>query len=189
MYDKTQEKIIDATMELVIQKGYLLTTTKEIAENAGVNESTIFRRFKNKKEIILSAMQLAKWNPSLKETDFQSTGDIRKDLISFSQEYMRKVTPQMVKISIGLRAPELVKETSKGILQVPMTFKKVLVNYFDEYLPNKSISSENLAMQFLSMNFGFVFLKASFGKQLSAIEATDYITNSVNVFMSGINNM
>ncbi|MDD3417610.1 MAG: TetR/AcrR family transcriptional regulator [Lachnospiraceae bacterium] len=189
MYDETQEKIIEATMNLVMEKGYSLTTTKAIAKMAGVNECTVFRRFKNKKDIILAAMQLPKWNPSLKETDFSRMGDIRSDLISFSQQYMKKVTPQMVKLSIGLRTPELAKETSEGILKVPMTFKNVLVECFDEYLNERSIDSESLAMQFLSMNFGFVFLKASFGEKLSAIEEKEYIINSVDVFLHGIINM
>ena len=37
MYDETQKKIIDATMKLVMEKGYTLATTKDIAKAAGVN--------------------------------------------------------------------------------------------------------------------------------------------------------
>ena len=54
MLDKTQIRIIDATMRLIIEKGYSKTTTKNIAAIAGVNESTIFRRFREKKEIVLA---------------------------------------------------------------------------------------------------------------------------------------
>lgn len=42
MYDETQLKIMDATMTLIIDKGYSGATTKEIAKLAGVNECTIF---------------------------------------------------------------------------------------------------------------------------------------------------
>ncbi len=35
MLDDTQEKIIKATMELVMEKGYSNTTTKDIARSAG----------------------------------------------------------------------------------------------------------------------------------------------------------
>ena len=37
MYDETQLKIIDATMTLIIEKGYSGATTKNIAKLAGVN--------------------------------------------------------------------------------------------------------------------------------------------------------
>ena len=76
MYDETQLKIIDATMSLIIDKGYSGATTKTIAKDAGVNESTIFRRFNGKKEIVLAAMELPKWNPDLKESDFVYEGSI-----------------------------------------------------------------------------------------------------------------
>lgn len=76
MYDETQLKIINATMSLIIDKGYSGATTKTIAKDAGVNESTIFRRFNGKKEIVLAAMELPKWNPDLKESDFVYEGSI-----------------------------------------------------------------------------------------------------------------
>ena len=41
--DETSQKIIDAAMTLVRDKGYVATTTKEIARVAGVNECTLFR--------------------------------------------------------------------------------------------------------------------------------------------------
>ena len=52
MYDETQKKILDSTMTLIMEKGYTSTTTKDIAKRAGINECTIFRKFKGKKEII-----------------------------------------------------------------------------------------------------------------------------------------
>lgn len=70
MFDETQEKIIQATMNLIMEKGYGGTTTKDIAKQAGINECTIFRKFKGKKDIVLSAMTLPEWNPQLKEEDF-----------------------------------------------------------------------------------------------------------------------
>lgn len=47
--DCTKLKIINSAMELIKEKGYSLTTTKEIALKAGINECTIFRKFKSKK--------------------------------------------------------------------------------------------------------------------------------------------
>lgn len=189
MYDETQNKIITATMKLVMERGYSSTTTKDIALMAGVNECTIFRKFKGKKEIVLSAMKLPEWNPSLSDKLFVSCGELEKDLISFSEIYMRKVTPQMVKVSIGLRTPELFPDTADGILKVPRIFKKVLENYFDMMRTKGEIwrnDYENMAMTFLSLNFGFVFLEASFGEKITKLKKEDYIKNSVQMFIKGI---
>lgn len=189
MYDETQNKIITATMKLVMERGYSSTTTKDIALMAGVNECTIFRKFKGKKEIVLSAMKLPEWNPSLSDKLFVSCGELEKDLISFSEIYMRKVTPQMVKVSIGLRTPELFPDTADGILKVPRIFKKVLENYFEMMRIKGEIwrnDYENMAMTFLSLNFGFVFLEASFGEKITKLKKEDYIKNSVQMFIKGI---
>lgn len=129
MYDETQLKIIDATMTLILEKGYSGATTKNIAKLAGVNESTIFRRFDGKKEIVIAAMELSKWNPGLSESDFSYEGNLEKDLISFSRTYMNKVTPQMVKVSIGFRSAELEEAALPGIMKTPAVFKKVLANF------------------------------------------------------------
>ena len=79
MFDETQMKILNSTMMLIMEKGYTATTTKDIAKKAGINECTIFRKFKGKKEIIVAAMSLPEWNPCLKESDFKYTGELVED--------------------------------------------------------------------------------------------------------------
>lgn len=189
MYDETQLKIMDAAMTLIIDKGYSGATTRDIAKLAGVNESTIFRRFDGKKEIVLAAMELPKWNPGLSESDFIYHGEPEEDLTSFSSVYMSKVTPQMVKVSIGLRSAELQGAALPGIMKVPVVFKKVLVNYFTQMIANgkmRDCNVESISLQFIAMNFGFVFLDASFGDKLVGVSKAEYIRNSIKVFVSGI---
>ena len=189
MFDETQIKIIDATMTIIVEKGYSGTTTKNIAKLAGVNECTIFRKFDGKKEIILAAMSLPKWNPGLSEKDFAYAGIPEEDLVSFSRTYMTKVTPQMVKISIGLRSAELEGIALPEIMKIPEVFKNVLKQYFTEMIEKgklKNCDVESAALQFISMNFGFVFLNASFGEKLIGISKDEYIRNSVNVFLKGL---
>lgn len=189
MFDETQKKIIHAAMELIMERGYAATTTKEIAQRAGINECTIFRKFKGKKEMVLAAMTLPEWNPCLRREDFSYCGNLEEDLIGFSKVYMRKVTPQMVKVSMGLRTPELFSETADGILEVPRVFKEVLTDYFKEMYEEGKIESshfESMAMAVLSMNFGFVFLEASFGEKLTDLEKEQYIADSVQSFLFGI---
>lgn len=189
MYDETQKKILNATMLLIMENGYTATTTKDIAKKAGVNECTIFRKFKGKKEIIEAAMTLPEWNPCLKESDFKYTGDLINDLCSFAEVYLKKVTPKMVKISLGLRSPDLYEITRDGIREIPDTFKKVLVQYFTQMRKQDKIQTEDiesLAVAFLAMNFGFVFFKASFGDELTELQSKEYIESSVRHFVNGI---
>lgn len=53
MNDATRQKILDAAGRLFAEKGYTETTTLAIAKEAGVNETTIFRNFGNKKSLYI----------------------------------------------------------------------------------------------------------------------------------------
>ena len=95
----------------------------------------------------------------------------------------------MVKVSIGLRSAELQGAALPGIMKVPMVFKKVLLKYFAEMIENGNMCDcdmESVALQFIAMNFGFVFLDASFGNKLVNVSREKYIRNSIKVFVSGI---
>jgi AcrR family transcriptional regulator len=48
----TEQKILEAAVEIFAQKGFNGTTTKEIAQRAGIAEGTIFRYFPKKKDIL-----------------------------------------------------------------------------------------------------------------------------------------
>ena len=147
--DGTSQKIIDAAMTLVRDKGYVATTTKEIAKVAGVNECTLFRKFESKKD-----------------------------------------TPDFVNLSIGLRAPQLYEETKQLIMKVPQAFLMAFTDYLDKMcemgkIPEKDFKA--LALTVFSATFGYTFLNASFGKELTDVEKDEYIKESVQMFIGGIN--
>ena len=50
--DNTEKKIVDATFKILQKESVEKTTTKKIASEAGVNEVTIFRKFKHKDSLI-----------------------------------------------------------------------------------------------------------------------------------------
>ena len=106
--DETSQKIIDATMTLIRDKGYVATTTKDIAKLAGVNECTLFRKFGSKKDIALTGIGQEKWRGNISRDIFQDVvWELQPDLEMFMRAYMERITPDFVNLSIGLRAPQL----------------------------------------------------------------------------------
>ncbi len=51
--NETRSRILKSAMRLFAKKGFDATTTKELAEDAGVAEGTLFRHFTNKKAILI----------------------------------------------------------------------------------------------------------------------------------------
>lgn len=72
----TSDRILVATLELVAQRGYAATTTRAIAEKAGVNEVTLFRQFGSKQGIIRALGESVSQTDSLGGLDDDVT-DIR----------------------------------------------------------------------------------------------------------------
>ncbi|MCG7754959.1 TetR/AcrR family transcriptional regulator, partial [Flavihumibacter cheonanensis] len=53
--DSTEKRILDATIRILDKEGWDGATTKRIAAEAGVNEVTLFRKFKTKKRLLEAA--------------------------------------------------------------------------------------------------------------------------------------
>ena len=188
--DETSQKIIDATMSLVRDKGYVAMTTKDIAKLAGVNECTLFRKFKSKKDIVLNGMEQEKWRGNLTPDVFQNIKwDLAADLEMFMTEYMKRMTPDFVRLSIGLRAPQIYEETAPLVMKVPQAFLSSLIEYFkgmEQRVKLPPLDFECLAMTIFSSTFGYTFLSASFEDHLSQISREEYIRQSVQTFINGI---
>lgn len=188
--DDTSQKIIDATMALIRDKGYVATTSKDIAAKAGVNECTLFRKFKGKKDIALSGIAQEKWRGNVTSDVFGGiVWELKPDLIMFMTEYMNRITPDFVNLSIGLRAPQIYAEAAPHIMKIPTAFLSSLIKYFENMKAKGKIADndfESLAMTIFSTTFGFTFLNASFNKKLTATEKEDFIKSSVDIFVNGI---
>lgn len=63
----TSQKLLDATMELISEKGYFGATTREIARLAGVTELTLFRHFGTKERLFEELLNSHSFLPSLRE--------------------------------------------------------------------------------------------------------------------------
>lgn len=185
------QKIIDAAMTLIRDKGYVATTTKEIARLAGVNECTLFRKFKNKKDIVIQGVNQVQWRANMTPDIFADVKwELQSDLEMFMRAYMERVTPDFVNLSIGLRAPQLYEETSSLIMQVPQTFLTAFTEYLNNMYERGKIPQmdfEGFAMTVFSATFGYTFLKASFGDELSKTERDTYIKNTAELFVKGLN--
>lgn len=188
--DETSQKIIDAAMTLVRDKGYVATTTKEIARVAGVNECTLFRKFESKKDIVLQGANQAGWRANVIPENFDNVEwDLQADLEMFMRAYIERMTPDFVNLSIGLRAPQLYEETKQLIMKAPQAFLETLTDYLNKMcamgkIPEKDFKT--LALTVFSATFGYTFLNASFGTELTDVEKEEYMKESVQMFVKGI---
>ena len=188
--DETSQKIIDATMSLIRDKGYVATTTKDIAQAAKVNECTLFRKFKNKKDIVLNGISQEKWRAHVTPDIFKNVvWELQPDLEMFMRMYMERITPDFVNLSIGLRAPQLYDEVAPMIMKIPQAFLSSLTEYFvkmEELGKIAHLDFGKLSLTVFTSTFGYTFLSASFQQNLSETNQEDFIKTSVETFINGI---
>ena len=188
--DETSQVIIDATMSLIRDKGYVATTTKDIARLAGVNECTLFRKFESKKDIVLQGVAQEKWRANVTPDIFQNVQwELEPDLEMFMNAYMDKITPDFVNLSIGLRAPQLYDETAPMIMKVPQAFVSSLTEYFKKMEEMGKIGHfdfESLAMTVFSSTFGYTFLSASFHQNLAKTSREEFIKKRIFSIISAV---
>ncbi|MGB9680081.1 MAG: TetR/AcrR family transcriptional regulator [Thermoanaerobacteraceae bacterium] len=190
MGDSVKEKIVLSTLKLISERGYKSTTTKNIAENAGVNEVTIFRCFGSKKDIILYALKEWELLKPLDDSVLKKcTWNLKEDLLMLAEEYFKNFTEEKAKIMIGFRNPEIFDEVKEYLMKIPQNFKKILSDYF-KIMYDKGLISNNdfelLAFMFLSMNFGFILMMVSYGDKLIEFSNNEFIEESVELFIKGI---
>lgn len=92
--------ILEATLQLLDERGYSGLALTEVAERAAVSTATLYRRWSSKVSLVLAAMQATLFPISLPDT-----GNTRQDLIVFLQERIEATQrPLVTKVLPALAA-------------------------------------------------------------------------------------
>lgn len=187
----TRSNIMEATKKMIIEKGYHAMTTKDIAKEAQVNETTLFRQFGSKKDLLLATLKEAEWVP---DTDHhlmnQFQWALKEDLRLIMENYFQQVPPEIVRFSLGLRAQEIYQETLPYIQKVPAAFTKLIEEYLTEMKSRQKIqvADPKKAAEVLFSNLiGFAFLHAYSDDQHFQEESQLFISQAVEMFSEGLN--
>ena len=81
-----ESRVFQAATNLFVRHGYAGTTTKEIAEVAGVNEATLFRRYGSKAALLGKAID-DQWR-DVPLGGLRSSDDLEADLIGIVEAYV-----------------------------------------------------------------------------------------------------
>lgn len=81
----TRQALIDATLVLLGEHGYRGTTTRGIAEQAGVSEVTVFRHFGSKADLVAVALEHA--SRPFRDAIQSPTDDLHADVAAVAAGY------------------------------------------------------------------------------------------------------
>lgn len=187
---ETAQRIIDAALQLISEKGYTAATTKAIADLAQVNEVTIFRHFGNKQGLLKTIVSKFSYNPILQKTMREEvTWDLETDLNHFSMQYFEYMMSIKDFVMIGFKESMQFPEINAEIANIPLLFKNELIHYFKEMHHKGKICEVNFeaaALSLIALNFGHFISRARLGTIVSTLPTEELIKTSVAIFSRGL---
>ena len=125
----TRERILGAAREVFERNGTRGTTTREVAERAGVNEATLFRHFHNKTSM-LDAMREWVIESSGYDAVFDGlTGDFATDLVTICMRLYERMLQNQAIIRISLAEEATDPDQVPSCLRGPSEIRQRLTSY------------------------------------------------------------
>ena len=154
----TEKKILLAATKLFSEFGYSGVSTKKIAEQAGVNELTLFRIFKTKGNLLQAVIRYFAYEGNIVEKIAHDiTGDIKKDIQIFADVYYMFLENNIKMYKIQIR--EIVEEGIRFTNSIDYT--EFMKDYFTKQVTLGKFKGDPflVATSIVSMIMGIFTLK------------------------------
>ena len=193
------EEILKAAMKTIVREGYDGATTKLIADEAGINEVTLFRKFHSKENILqavimqqrdnsLQALTSAFLSRGIHEDDKGNAPRIATTLTELGYhliEFMKTRMDLMILLmSEGRRKPSV----AKVISSIPQDMIVQLRKLFEEQMRLKKIRDVDpqlAAVTFLGFLFYYSLMKELFNDKVIK-ENKGILDGFVDIFLNGV---
>ena len=183
--DETKEKIISASVELIINNGFSKFTLSNVAQKVGITKAAIYWYFSSKEELLsaMASMLRTTFIDSAKQTIEQSISPKQKIealILSIENNNVHKKCFLLIKVFLELYS---VDNEIKGIIQNGYKeYIEIVQDIFDEAISNKelqtTISKVTLAKLFCAALDGCVIQDELMGKNcIDYKEVRDFYTS------------
>lgn len=190
MTKDTEDRILDAAEQLIAARGYAATSTRAIAERAGVNEVTLFRRFENKAGILKGlGERIARKSAAHNVRELPDPADVQGTLRALArQEIEASIESGGVALRLAFDARS-VPEVAALVGEGPRANLEALAGYFADRQQAGTVRSDVspvvLAEAFSAITSSFVMLRSMMGTQADELMAGTSPEQLVDLFWSG----
>src|SRR3990172_3434713 len=156
----TKQRILDAALQLISQKGYNGATTREIAKEAGVTEITLFRHFGAKEKLFEELLKRFTFLPELRTllpelTELSCENALIEVGIRFLETLKRRKDFVRIMVCEVNVYPEKVREVYYRFIDELIQTLAVFFTNLKSQQVFRDISSDMAARAFLGMFFSY----------------------------------
>ncbi|UCG21344.1 MAG: TetR/AcrR family transcriptional regulator [Deltaproteobacteria bacterium] len=191
--DERRQEIIRAAMEVFARNGFGGSTTREIAENAGISEAMIYSHFRNKQDLYTAIIdeKLQESEPLYYPLDAMSNKDDPRVFMTIVSNYLRRHSEDTTFLRLLLFSALEGHELASMFVAGPVRkYFEFLADYIGERIDDgalKPINPEITSRCLLGMVHYFVLLRQILGDEtLNPIDPTEAIETIVKIFCDGI---
>jgi AcrR family transcriptional regulator len=188
----TNETILRAAAELFTERGYAGTTTRALAERAGVNEVTVFRHFKSKQGVLAGlAAAIGEASAGAAVAAVPDPEDTRATLQALARQEVRQTDEfggMALRLTLEARSsPEVAAVIGGG----PQQSFEGLVAYLTERQRNGDLRADMdpraMAEAFFALTSSFVYARQVLrGAARHELSLEDAGAQLFELFMSGV---
>lgn len=185
--EETRNRILAATRQIFAKKGRRGTTTREVAELAGVNEATLFRHFGNKDAMIEACAEhyCTTAAAQLQELTESLSGDLEEDLRRLAYALAERMERVRDLIIMSLAEEESESSVGDAPWRAPVVIRNFIIEYMTRRIERGDLQGDPLLLARLFM--GMIFAQVIGRKKFPDIKYTDeqVIDFQINVFLNG----
>ena len=186
-----EERIINASFQILEKEGISKTTTKKIAERAGVSEVTLFRKFKNKQNLIeLSKDYYCEYLIKNLEDifEFEKNISVEEYLKTRFEKFVNLTDHELNTIKIGIEEVRDIPTEYKLYPRITDTIQNKLSEFFALKIKQNKIRAVNpdiLALNLCSILIETIILWKVYGKT-PKYNINQYIDDFLDIILNGI---
>jgi len=192
----TRDKILESAIRLFAEKGFSGTTTREIAEKAGVNEALIFRYFSTKRDLYSAIIERKISEEPGFEYPLEAFKETRDDWLIFRSIAIRmfdcvEKDPSFIRL-LHFSALEG-HELSDMFFDTYVQYQRMLLSdYIERRISEGAFKNVNpvlAARAFIGMVINYILVQEIFGeKKRRKIKRDEVADTFVKIFLEGIKN-
>ncbi len=187
----TRDRLLDAALAVCARRGLHGSTTREIADEAEVNEVTLFRHFGSKGKLLVALVRrsVSAQIEALIDAD-PLENDLRADLGRFATRFDRLLTEQepLIRALIG-ECRQHPEEARQVISEAARPFRDRLTGYLSEAQTSGAVRRELAVAQAVDCFTGMLLagmLRRTGSPQELGYDAVEYLETCVDLFVRGI---
>ncbi len=161
--DKRRRQILQATLQIMKEQGLEGTTTRRIADKVGITEPALYRHFRNKKEIVLEALEeLSKRPIELLLEAGGEEGTVPERIMRMSETFYNFVMEDpedallLFEVMTAARDPDIRNALEEKFLDYTLVFSQMFELGKHEGSVRKDLDTVVAAWQIMSLAIALV---------------------------------